>query len=695
MAIVARDNYWVLESGGAAYALGVDETGLLIQTWWGPRLPRPEDYPAARRGEQFAMENALQHTRQELATGEAGASDERTLDAVGATGLRGFVLRFKAARHQGNRLEIDLEDAGQHATITLSYETLDAVGLMTRAVAIRNDGAAPLKLTRLFSGSFYLPADAGYTLNHLDGRWGDEFRMQREPFVHGILQRESRRMTTSHGGVPCFAVERSAPGLAASEEAGRLWFGALQWSGNWKLLAERTRDGRAIVHLGLNDHDFAYDLAPGESRAAPRLVFGHTEQGFGAMSRAFHDFIRDDLGPRRAYVPPVVYNSWYATLFDVTAEGQAALADKAAAMGVEMFVIDDGWFRGRVNDRAGLGDWSPDPAKFPNGLKPLADLVHGRGMRFGLWIEPEMVNPDSDLYRAHPDWIIHFPERERTLSRNQSMLNLGRPDVQDHLIGVFDDLLAGTRIDFVKWDMNRNVSEPGWPGHDRDQREIWVRYVEGLYRFWGELRRRHPDVIWENCSGGGGRVDLGMMALTEQSWTSDTTVPPARLLIQEGYSQLFPASGMAAWVTDEHKEAYSLDLRFHVAMAGALGVGGNLLEWTAAELETARRHVAAYKEIRPLVAAGDLYRLASPRTQPLSALLYVARDRSEAVLFAFRLLQARLGRNPVIRLAGLDPDALYAVEGVNETLSGRAWAEIGLPLPLGNFGSTIRRIRRL
>jgi alpha-galactosidase len=321
-------------------------------------------------------------------------------------------------------------------------------------------------------------------------------------------------------------------------------------------------------------------------------------------------------------------------------------------------------------------------------------MVHQRGMKFGLWIEPEMVNPDSDLYRAHADWIIHFPERERTLSRNQSMLNLGRADVQDYLIGIFDRLLSETPIDFIKWDMNRNVSEPGWPLHDRDAREIWVRYVWGLYRAWGELRRRHPEVIWENCSGGGGRVDLGMMTLTEQSWTSDNTLPPARLEIQEGYSLLFPAASMAAWVTDEHRDAFSLDLRFHASMAGALGVGGNLIKWSEAELETARTHIAHYKRIRPLVAKGDLYRLLSPREGAFSALMYVAKDKSEAVLFAFRLLPGRPLKNPVIRLVGLAPEALYTVEGQEEILSGKAWAERGLSLGLRDLQSAAIHIRR-
>ena len=694
MGIRSAERYWVLEAGGAAYALGVETSGLLVQTYWGKSLPLLEDYPAAQRGTAFSFEHELQHTHQAIATGEAGASDERTIDGFSDAGLRGFVLRFVEARLDGNALSIDLVDKAHNVTVTLDYEVLDARGLMTRKVTLRNDGAGTLHLNRVFSGSFYLPRTGEYALNHLDGRWGDEYRMHREPLVHGVIQRESRRITTSSGGVPYFAMERDELGHQAGEESGELWFGTLQWSGNWKLLAERTRDGRAIAHLGINDHDFVYDLKPGETFAAPRLIFGYTDGGFGSMSRRFHDFVRQDLSPRPNYVPPVVYNSWYATLFDVTAEGQSALAEKAAKMGVEMFVIDDGWFDKRVNDRAGLGDWWPDPNKFPTGLGPLSDAVHAQGMKFGLWIEPEMVNPDSDLYRAHADWVIHFPERDRSLSRNQSMLNLARTDVQDYLIDIFDKLLSSTTIDFIKWDMNRNVSEPGWPDHDRDQREIWTRYVDGLYRVWGTLRERHPDVIWENCSGGGGRVDMGMMALTEQSWASDTTVPPARLSIQEGYTQLFPANTMAAWVTDEHFDAYSLDLRFRVAMAGALGVGGNLVEWSDARLARAAELIADYKTIRPLVAGGDLYRLRSPNGNALSAVSYVAKDKSEAIIIVCRIHQQRLGKNPLVFPAGLAPDAVYA-DGQGRQMSGAAWSRIGIESTIRDLQSELITLTRV
>ena len=264
----------------------------------------------------------------------------------------------------------------------------------------------------------------------------------------------------------------------------------------------------------------------------------------------------------------VLFNSWETTAFDVNASSQAEFAEIAAEMGVELFVMDDGWFHGRKDDHAGLGDWWPDEKKFPDGLSPLIERVNELGMDFGLWIEPEMVNPDSELYRQHPDWVIHFPTRPRTESRHQLILNMAKPEVQEYVINKIDRLLAENNITFIKWDMNRNVSEPGWPDAPGEPRELWVRYVQGLYRVWETLRQRHPHVTWQSCSGGGGRADLGILRFADQIWVSDNTVPTARLAIQAGFSHVFPASTMEAWVTDISEEFLPLEFRFHVSMCG-------------------------------------------------------------------------------------------------------------------------------
>lgn len=706
MTTSVRGNFWVLESANAAYALGVDASGLLVHSYWGAKLPHLGDYQLPPAPGFAVMEHSIQNTPQEVTTGEAGDSNERTLDGVSADGsLRGFVLRFASASTREDALDVKLVDHEQAVEVTASYRTLPKFDLFERTVSIRNTGSQPISLGRVFSASFAMPNLGEFALTHLDGRWADEFRPVRKSLDFGTFSRESRRLTTSHRSMPFFAVDRNSDGLAATETTGEVWFGALKWSGNWKLIAERTKPDRTIIHLGLNDHDFAWDLQPGETFEAPAVVFGYKSEGFGAMSRAYHDYIREAVAPRANYVPPVLYNSWMATSFGVSEANQIALAERAAEIGAELFVVDDGWFAGRNNDRTGLGDWRPDPVKFPDGLRPLAGRVRELGMKFGIWLEPEMTNPDSDLYRAHPNWVLHYPRREPTLSRNQLILNFARRDVQDHMIDAIDRLLIDNPVDFIKWDMNRNVSEPGWSAHDRDQRELWVRYVEGVYRVWGELRRRHPSIIWENCSGGGGRVDLGMMALSEQTWISDNTNAASRLQIQDGYSLVFPASTMGAWVADEpfpsdisaagseNSAHYELDFRFHVSMAGALGIGGNLMAWSEHDLATARQHITRYKAVRHMVASGDLYRLATPGDSGVSALAYVAKDKSQAVLFAYSGFSARNTPHPVIQVSGLAPELIYSIEGQDIQRSGAAWARIGLDLQLKNLESTMLIVR--
>jgi alpha-galactosidase len=505
---------------------------------------------------------------------------------------------------------------------------------------------------------------------------------------------DSRRLTTSHQANPWFAVD----GGTADEEQGEVWFGALAWSGNWKFTAEKTEFGAIRLSLGLNDWDFAWRLNPGETFRTPPAMCGYTANGFGEASRRWHDYIRDRVLPNGRALRKVLYNSWEATLFDVGETSQAALAELAAGMGVELFVMDDGWFHGRNDDHAGLGDWWPDETKFPHGLKPLIDHVNALGMDFGLWVEPEMVNPDSELYRAHPDWVIHFPGRARTEARNQLILNFARTDVQDDILAKLDQLLTENNIRFIKWDMNRNVSEPGWDTAPGDPRELWVRYVQGVYRVWGMLRERHPQVTWQSCSGGGGRADLGILRLADQVWISDNTEPAARLNIQEGYSQIFPACTMEAWVTDSGPEYLPLEFRMHVSMCGALGIGGHLVQWDADRRAQAAYWIARYKEIRPIIQFGDLYRLRSPQQGTFSALEYVSKDRTEAVLFAFRTHRPavhQLELQPPVYPRGLNPEANYAIDEYDEVRSGLAWMRTGLDIYLSDYQSTMLRIRQV
>jgi alpha-galactosidase len=398
---------------------------------------------------------------------------------------------------------------------------------------------------------------------------------------------------------------------------------------------------------------------------------------------------------------PVLYNSWEATSFQVSQDDQGRLAELAARLGVECFVVDDGWFTGRDHDRAGLGDWTADPVKFPDGLGPLIERVNGLGMRFGLWVEPEMVSPDSALYRAHPDWVYHFANRSRSEHRNQLVLNLARPDVAEWVYRTLDGLLRENHIQFIKWDMNRPFSEPGWPGAAGENPErAWVEHVHSLYAILDGLRGAHPGVEFESCSGGGGRVDLGILRRVDQVWTSDNTDAWDRVLIQEGFTQAYPPQAMMAWVTDSPNfltgRRLPLRFRFHVAMAGALGIGGNLLHWSERELAEAAELVALYKDIRPVIQRGRLYRLASVLAGPFGASQYVAGDGSRAVVLAWwgpHQLRPRLHR---LRLAGLDPAARYLEEGTGTEHAGAVLMQHGLPLAdeeASDYGSALALLR--
>jgi alpha-galactosidase len=695
MPIHTTEQGWILETETTAYALGLNAAGLLAHRYWGPRLPYPEDYPAAPDPRPWASFNgAAQRTPEEYPAYAGTKYIDPCLKLTFADGVRDVVLQFDRAEAQEDatpELQLHLRDAYYPVRLTLRYRVHEAYDLVERSATLTNDGDTPVTVERIWSAQWHLPPGDDYRLTHLTGRWLDEMRLRREPLTQGIKTLESRRLTTSHHHNPWFAVDRGA----ADEDTGEVWFGALAWSGNWKLSAEVTGFASTRVSLGVNDWDFAWRLDAGQSFATPTSLAGYTSQGFGAASRRMHDFVRDAILPRGHTLRKVLYNSWEATFFDVDEPSQSELAAIGAAMGVELFVMDDGWFHRRNTDNAGLGDWWPDEQKFPNGLKPLIDRVNALGMGFGLWVEPEMVNPDSDLYRAHPDWVIHFPNRARTEARNQLILNFARSDVQDYIIAQLDRLLGENNITFIKWDMNRNVSEPGWPDAPGDQRELWVRYVQGLYRVWGTLRERHPHVTWQSCSGGGGRADLGILRLADQIWVSDNTEGAARLAIQEGYSYIFPANTMEAWVTDQGRERLSLTFRLHVSMCGSLGIGGNLLEWEPEQRAEAAAAIALYKEIRHIIQFGDLYRLRSPQAHAFSALQYVSKDRSEGVLFAFRTHLPDPVELPLLYLRGLDPDARYEIEGFPKARSGMAWMHAGLHLQLKDFSSAVRRIHRV
>ncbi|MFJ3921455.1 alpha-galactosidase [Streptomyces sp. NPDC090022] len=697
----------VLRTPNSVYAVRIATDGSPRHLYWGPPVAAdvlaslPEALsPAASSFEADAAAD-------ELAPQTGPRFGPAGLQVRFSDGTRGAQWRFAGHTVDRGELRLHLEDRHRPLRADLCYRVRPHTDVVERwtelshagapgdpAVAAPVDRTGPITVERLDSAAWTVPPLGDYRLSHLVGGWNSEFQLQRDrlPVAETVLT--SRRGLTGHHASPWLAVDDGT----ADEEHGEVWSTALAWSGSWRVTVHRDPVGRTTWTGGFGHEGTGWVLRPGESLRTPVFAGLYTPHGFGGASRVWHAYVRRHVLPGPERDRPVLYNSWEATGFDVSEAGQIRLAHLAARLGAELFVLDDGWFGTREDDRSGLGDWTPRPAAFPRGLRPLADEVHRLGMRFGLWVEPEMVNRDSDLYRAHPDWVIHSPHLDATELRNQLVLNFARPDVEAWALATLDHLVREHHVDWLKWDANRPFTETGWDAHP-DPDRIWIEHTRAVHRIMDRLRADHDGLRIEACAGGGGRVDLGMLARTDQAWTSDNTDPADRIGIQHGFSQLFPAQAMAAWVTDSPNVATGrhtpLRFRFHVAMAGALGLGGDLASWSEEELDEAAGFVAQYKRIRPIVQRGVQHRVAPPG--PLSAVHYAAPDDSEHVLFFWRVTD-RWGRRPApVRLPALDPGARYLDPDLQREYSGAVLVHRGIDpsLPAGDHASALIRLRRL
>lgn len=705
------------------YAFQADPEGCLVHLGWGPR-PGGEDHLVSGRSMPFPYTGAASFEGQ-LRPDELVTFGDATYHEVGlkvsfpslgqplaageAANLPVRDVRLRYAGHEigedarpglapehglptretspRQTLRVLLRDPVQPLQVTLCYRLTPEQDILERWTELENLGQEPITAEALAFASLHFP-NGTTELTSVNGAWANEFNTQRERLPVGLRVIEGRTVQTSHSANPFFLLNR--PGQAW-EETGTVYFGLLAYSGSWRMSFDHLSTHSVRFQGGYNPFDFELVLAPGERHTTPALVCGVSGEGWGGASRRLHAFALGRIlpdPPRPSPYRPVLYNSWEATYFDLSVAGQIELARKAARIGVELFCLDDGWFGARRSDRAGLGDWTVSTEVFPQGLEPLVEEVHNLGMRFGLWVEPEMVNPDSDLYRLHPDWVLHFPGRPRTEARHQLILDLGRPEVVEHIFGALDALMRRYRIDFFKWDMNRSASEPGSPSG----KAIWRRHVEGLYGIIDRLRAKYPGLDIQSCSGGGGRIDLGILGRTDQVWTSDNTDALDRIRIQEGYSLAYPARAMEAWVTHDKNHQTGrilpLSLRFDVAMRGTLGIGTSLNELGDDELAEYARYITFYKRIRRVVQSGRLYRLQRLEEFGASVIEYVLEDGSEAVYsVAVREHQINQFRPPA-PLRGLVAGAEYTVTDRDEKqilrTTGYELMTLGIP---GDGGS--------
>jgi alpha-galactosidase len=686
---------WRIETRDSVYQLGVADDGIVVPLFYGPK-----GNVGDIRGLPLSVNPVIGSRIREVPFRGGFVDQTPAVEVVYPDLTRDCDLTYKAHEIFESDgcpcLRIDMIDRHYKLHVSSFIRVIGDKDILEKWLSFKNEADDPVLIENALSGSVWLDADA-YELLHFSGQWSNEFMLHKTQLTPGVKTLQVRDFFSWTS--PWFAV---TPEGTTDEHSGPVWFGHVAYSGNWRMDFDKSSIGSLQIIGGINFWDTTLTLNPQQTFKTPKMIFGFAPDGLNGASQRLHDYVRNDILRKetRNVLRPVLYNSWFATEFDVKEEEQLKLARRAKTLGVELFVIDDGWFKGRVNDKAGLGDWEVDINKFPDGLNSFIQKITQMGMDFGIWIEPEMVNKDSYLYRAHPDWVFHYPNRLAHEHRNQLMLNLARQDVCDYLFGQFDKLLSENNIAFIKWDRNRQLSEPGWPDVPGGiQREVRLRYIDNLNKLIDALQAAHPKVIFETCSGGGGRINLDMLSRMDQAWPSDNTNPTARVMMQYAYLNAFPAKTMASWVTDVdwHKADPPLEYRFDVAMAGVLGIGSDITKWNDRQVEIAKQKIAQYKDIREMVQHGTLYRLVSPFDTQRCALQYVSPDKSRSVVFMYNmwdtiLLSTKATRgSQYVKLKGLDPDAVYAVSDFwNKSAAGQTLMNIGLPWLA--YGDTAGRI---
>ncbi|WP_160685666.1 alpha-galactosidase [Clostridium sp. C2-6-12] len=614
--------------------------------------------------------------------------------------LEGLPATYVENDDEAQTLEITMFDELIGLKVILSYTAYENYDAITRSVRFINCGSEDLKLLRALSMNIDFN-NSDYDFLHLHGAWTRERHIEKTPLLIGTQSVESRRGSSSHNQNPFIALLSKD----ATEENGEVYGFSLVYSGSFLAQAEVDQYKTTRVSLGINPFDFSWLLKPNETFQTPEVVMVYSSNGLGEMSRTYHRLYRKRLcrGIYRDKTRPILVNNWEATYFDFNADKIENIGKAAKELGIELFVLDDGWFGKRDNDNSSLGDWFVDRNKLPNGLDDLGNRINNLGLQFGLWFEPEMVSPDSDLYRAHPDWCLHVPGRYRTQGRNQLVLDLSREDVCDYIVDSLSSILSSVNISYVKWDYNRNMTEIGSPLLPPErQRETAHRYMLGLYKVYEKLVTAFPNVLFEGCSGGGGRFDPGTLYYMPQIWTSDDTDSVERLKIQYGTSIVYPISTMGAHVSavpnhQVHRNT-SLKMRGDVAMLGNFGYELDLTKFSDEEKETVQEQVKAYKELRELVQFGDMYRLINPFEKSEASFMVVAEDKAEAFVSYFKILTTP--NEPIKRLylRGLDPDKNYSVEG--EGTSGMIfggdelmYGGITIPDLQGDYQSTTWKIK--
>ncbi len=714
MSILVKERLFTLNTAGSTYQFAADARGILRHLYYGARVDGTDfSYLVQQRDRGFSGNPAdagddrtLSFDTLPLEYPVYGCGDyrESCLAVFHSDGSRGLDLRFENYRiargktalpnlpasipdAETEMLEVHLRDCVSGLSVYLTYAVFFEKDVIARSVRIENRGKETVTLGRVLSCclDFFQPADRDIMLFY--GRHAGERTMQRSPLLHGKIRAESTRGASSLHYNPSAIICAHD----ANEISGEAYAAVLVYSGSFLISAELDQISQTRLVAGIQPEGFSWQLCPGDSFTAPEVLLSYSGKGLGALSRQFHSFINTNIihGPWAGRRRPVLLNSWEAAYFDYDDEKLLNIAKNAAELGVELFVLDDGWFGKRNSDNSSLGDWYVNARKIKCGLPELCRRINALGLDFGIWIEPEMVSFDSDLYRTHPDWMLASPGRKPIKSRCQYVLDLSRNEIVDYLFERFSALLSSCNIAYVKWDMNRSLADI-WSAALPAQRqgELLHRYMLGVYALLQRLTEAFPSILWETCSGGGGRFDAGMLYYSPQIWCSDNTDPIARLTIQRGTSYIYPPSCVGAHVSasPNHQtgRATSLALRAAAAASGAFGYELDPAGLSAAEKQEIITQIEDYKRNWQLYAYGALYRLESERGH---AWLRVAEDGKRAVLTYVQDGAEANAPARYLKLQGLSPTRTYRILPLGITVSGAALAHGGIPLPelRGNY----------
>lgn len=704
------NNTFSLHTRNSSYQMKIGNLDYLLHLYYGPTLHDADlsyqimQYDRGFSGNPYESRNertfSLDAQPQEFSTQQQGDFRTTSIEVVNSDGSYSF--SGKAAHYSitegkyrletlptvfANKedtvqsLEITLSDSISGVDVILFYSVFEEADIITRAVKVKNNGKAPIHLKKIMSLCLDFLNGSGMDLISLPGRYGQERQVERQPMTHHIHTISSVRGSSSHQQNP-FVILCDKD---TTEDYGRCYGFSLMYSGNFLAEAELDQYDQLRLVMGIHPKQFVYEVKPQETFECPEVVMAFSERGLTGLSHLYHDFYRTNLCESKFVTKaerPVLINSWEAAFMDFDDKKLIDIAKAAKNMGVELLVMDDGWFGKRDDDNSSLGDWVVNENKIKCGLHALVERINNLGMKFGIWFEPEMVSEDSDLYRKHPEWAMQIPGRPAVRSRNQIALDMGREDVQDYLIEKVNAILDDANIYYVKWDINRSITDI-WSNvltSDR-QGEVYHRYILGLYRTMDAIIKTHPDILFEGCSGGGGRFDAAMLHYYPQYWVSDNNHPIDRLKLHYGTSFVYPPSCMGAHISDSGK-LVPLKTKAVVAMGGTFGYELDATHLSKEEQEICRKQSNLFRKYYHIIFKGDYYRLTNPfETGNMTAWQHVTKDKKESLLSVVVTNLTCNGPQEYIRAKGLNADTMYSVNDGAYTLSGSALMNAGLPIP--------------